>query len=84
MLSSKSLGRCCWDFGASTLGILDELTGAAWGLDFPSFSRGRKRGLGKGEKETYGGSLIRPTVGFSATYRRVVFGVAEGGIVEGS
>lgn len=64
MLCSKSLGRYNWDFEASTLGILDELTGASWGLDLSFFRRARERGLGKGEKEPYGRSLSRFTVGF--------------------
>ena len=34
MLSSKSLGRYSSDFRDPTFGILDELTGASWGLVF--------------------------------------------------
>ena len=78
MLSSKFLGRYCWNFRASTFRILDELIGRFWGLDF-SFCLGAwgggslegKKGSTVGRRcdlpwvviTTYSRFFRRPTVG---------------------
>ena len=70
MLSSKSLGRYCWDFRAPTFRILDELTGRFWGLDF-CFSLGAwEEALWRGKKGSTVGRLCDLLWVALTTYRR--------------
>ena len=88
MLSSKFLGRYCWNFRASTFRILDELIGSFRGLIFDSpwgLGEGALRRAKKGS--TVGRRCDLPWVAettYSRFFRRPTVGLFLGGLKEGS